>query len=370
MTACNGLLAKLWTARSSACRRCIHVAGTNGKGSTCALLRAMGEAAGLRVHVFTSPHLVRFNERFRLAGRLVTDIELADAMETIERVNDGAAITVFEVITATAFQLFAAHPADLCVLEVGLGGRGDATNVIEAPAACAITSISIDHRELLGDTLAAIAAEKAGIMKPGIPVVTGAQPPQALAVLHTMAAERGATLLARGDAWHIAHHAGGLRFTDAAGTVDAPMPALPGPHQIDNAGIAIAVLRAAGLASPAAYPDAAPLRDALRLASRWRKPEFAFWALPVAAYFVFPSDLALLSQIAITALFVISLDLILGYAASSRSATPRSSGTGAYAAGLLAKAGWGDPLIGLAAAAAVAALLGSSRAGSCCAAPT
>ncbi len=223
----------------------LHVAGTNGKGSTCALLRAMAEAAGLRVHVYTSPHLVRFNERFRLAGHLVTDEALAEALETIERVNAGAAITVFEVITATAFHLFAETPADLCILEVGLGGRGDATNVIEHPAATAITSISLDHRELLGDTLAAIAREKAGIAKPGVPLVTGAQPAVVLDTLRDAAARSFSPLLARNETWSIARHEGGLRYRDAAGTVDAPLPALPGPHQVDNAGIALATLRAA-----------------------------------------------------------------------------------------------------------------------------
>ena len=231
----------------------IHVAGTNGKGSTCAMLRAMAEAAGWRTHVYTSPHLVRFNERFRVAGGIVSDHDLADALETIERVNAGAAITVFEVITAVAFQLFAATPADLCVLEVGLGGRGDATNVIARPAACAITSISLDHRDLLGDTLTAIAAEKAGIMKPGVPVVTGTQPPAVLAVLRELAARVGAPFLARGEAWDIVPHGSGLRFTDAAGATDVPPPSLRGPHQIDNAGIALAALRA-GLGVPdAAY---------------------------------------------------------------------------------------------------------------------
>ena len=154
----------------------VHVAGTNGKGSTCAFLRAMAEAAGQRVHVYTSPHLVRFNERIRIAGELVSDEALAAALEHVEQVNAGAAITVFEVITAVAFHLFAQTPADLCVLEVGLGGRGDATNVIDRPAACAITSISLDHREMLGETLPLIAAEKAGIMKPDVPVAIGAQP--------------------------------------------------------------------------------------------------------------------------------------------------------------------------------------------------
>ena len=148
------------------------------------------------MHVYTSPHLVRFNERIRIAGELVSDAALAAALEEVEQVNAGAPITVFEVITAVAFHLFAATPADLCVLEVGLGGRGDATNVIARPAACAITSISLDHRELLGDTLAAIAAEKAGIMKPGVPVAIGAQPDEVLAVLLAEAARVGAPLLA------------------------------------------------------------------------------------------------------------------------------------------------------------------------------
>ncbi len=151
----------------------IHVAGTNGKGSTCAFVRAMCEAAGQSVHVYTSPHLVRFNERIRVAGELVSDEALVAALEHIEQVNAGAPITVFEVITAVAFHVFAQTPADLCVLEVGLGGRGDATNVIDRPAACAITSISLDHRELLGETLDVIAAEKAGIMKRDVPVAIG-----------------------------------------------------------------------------------------------------------------------------------------------------------------------------------------------------
>jgi len=224
----------------------VHVAGTNGKGSTCAFLRAMAEAAGARVHVYTSPHLVRFNERFRIAGRLVSDAELAATLELIERENGGQAITVFEVITAAAFQLFAGHPADLCVLEVGLGGRGDATNVI-TPAVCAITSISLDHRDLLGDTLTAIAGEKAGIMKPGVPVVTGAQEPDALRVLEEVAQRTGAPLSARYRDWDIAARGAGLRFVDGAGSLDLPSPSLGGAHQIDNAGIAVAALRRAGL---------------------------------------------------------------------------------------------------------------------------
>jgi dihydrofolate synthase/folylpolyglutamate synthase len=222
----------------------LHVAGTNGKGSTCAFMRAIAEAARLRVHVYTSPHLVRLNERYRVAGSLVTDSALADTMETIERVNDGAPITVFEVMTAAAFMLFADTPADLCILEVGLGGRGDATNVI-TPAACAVTSISLDHREMLGDTLALIAAEKAGIFKPGVPAVTGLQPPEALAALLAAGPVR-----VRNRDWTIEPAGHGLRYADAAGVLDLPHPNLPGPHQVDNAGIAVAALRTAGIGLP------------------------------------------------------------------------------------------------------------------------
>ncbi len=225
----------------------VHVAGTNGKGSTCAFLRAIGEAAGKRVHVYTSPHLVHFNERIRLAGALADDAVLADALEEVEQVNDGAPITVFEVITAVAFHLFAAVSADLCVLEVGLGGRGDATNVIDRPVACAITSISLDHRELLGEELAMIAAEKAGIIKPGIPVAIGRQEPEAEAVLLARAAGLDARAYLRGRDWDIVPSDGGLRFTDPAGTLDLPRPSLLGVHQHDNGGIAIAALRAARL---------------------------------------------------------------------------------------------------------------------------
>src|SRR5262249_43170719 len=210
----------------------LHVAGTNGKGSTCAYLRAMAEAAGQRVHVYTSPHLVRFNERFRVASELVSDEALAAAFERIEQVNSGAAITVFEVMTAVAFYLFAQTPADVCVLEVGLGGRGDATNVIDKPAACAITSISLDHREMLGETLPLIAAEKAGIMKPGVPVAIGAQPQEVLDVLLAAAERVGAPVKLRGRGWEVPPH------------LD---PSLPGAFQLDNAGIAIAAMQAAGL---------------------------------------------------------------------------------------------------------------------------
>jgi len=221
----------------------IHVAGTNGKGSCCAFIRAIAEAAGLRVHVYTSPHLVRFNERIRLAGELVTDAALAGALDEIEAVNAGNQITVFEAITAAAFLLFARVPADLCVLEVGLGGRFDATNVIAAPLVAAITSISMDHQEFLGDRLAVIAAEKAGIIKPGTTVVTGLQAPEALAEIRREAALQDATLLERGRDWEVTEDEDGLAF----GEMRLPRPALIGAHQADNAGIAIAALQAGRL---------------------------------------------------------------------------------------------------------------------------
>lgn len=235
----------------------IHVAGTNGKGSTAAFMRAIAEAAGLNVHVYTSPHLVRFNERIRLAGALVADDVLAGALDEIEAQNGGNQITVFEAITAAAFLLFARVPADLCILEVGLGGRLDATNVITAPRVAAITSISLDHQDFLGDTLAVIAAEKAGIIKPGAVVVTGRQESAAAAEIMRVAAACGARLLMRGRDWEVTETADGLRY----GAMGLPKPALLGVHQADNAGIAIAALQASGLVIPdAAY--AAGLRTA------------------------------------------------------------------------------------------------------------
>ncbi len=236
----------------------IHVAGTNGKGSTCAFLRAIGEAAGWRVHVTTSPHLVNLRERFRLAGRLVDDEVLTATLAEIEAVNAGQAITVFEVLAASGFLLFARTPAELCVVEVGLGGRFDATNVVDAPACAVIASISLDHQDFLGDTVERIAWEKAGVLKPGRPAVTGFQQPGVLDVLDGCAAEIGAMLLARGRDWHIAPREGGLRYRDAAGELDLPWPSLPGAHQIENAGLAVAALRASGLGVPdAAYAGVA-----------------------------------------------------------------------------------------------------------------
>src|SRR5262245_53038126 len=181
----------------------IHVAGTNGKGSAIAFMRAILEAAGRSVHVYTSPHLVRFNERFRLAspggGKLVGDDELAAALEECERANADAPITVFEMETAAAFVLFSRHPADVLLLEVGLGGRLDATNVIEQPLVTVITPVSLDHADFLGDRLEGIAAEKAGIIKRGVPLVLGLQPPEALAVIERRAASLHAPLHVAGE---------------------------------------------------------------------------------------------------------------------------------------------------------------------------
>ena len=259
----------------------VHVAGTNGKGSTCAFIRAMAEAAGLRVHVYTSPHLVRFNERIRVAGTLVSDEQLLAVMDRIEYINDNAPITVFEVITATAFDLFAATPADVCVLEVGLGGRGDATNVINAPAACAITSISLDHRELLGPSVDIIAGEKAGIMKQGVPVAIGAQQDEVRRILLDHAAALGTPVRLRGRDWDIAPADGGFRYTDGSGTIQAPAPSLPGLFQQDNAGIAITALRATTLAhDPAGLTRAewpARLQQLQGRLTQLLPPEWELW---------------------------------------------------------------------------------------------
>ena len=226
----------------------IHVAGTNGKGSTIAYLRAILEAAGLRVHVYTSPSLVRINERFRLGrpggGTLVGDDELYAALEHCERANAGAPITIFEIETAAAFCLFAQHPADVLLLEVGLGGRLDATNMIDAPLATVIAPISMDHTEFLGDTLAAIAREKAGIIKRGVPVICAEQPAEAIAVIEQDARKMRAPLHAAGEGWHVNVERGRLVYQDERGLMDLPAPKLFGRHQFDNAGLAIATLRA------------------------------------------------------------------------------------------------------------------------------
>jgi dihydrofolate synthase/folylpolyglutamate synthase len=239
----------------------IHVAGTNGKGSTCAFLRAIAETAGWQAHVTISPHLVELRERYRVAGTLVSEATLADTLAEIEHVNDGAAITVFEALVAAGYLLFSRTPAKLCVVEVGLGGRFDATNVIPQPAACAITSISLDHQDFLGTRLDRIAWEKAGIMKPGRPAVTGLQAPEAAVMLRGCAAETGAVLLERGRDWEISADAHGMRFSDSAGELSLALPSLEGAHQHDNAGIAIAALRASGLALPPGAYDGIALAE-------------------------------------------------------------------------------------------------------------
>jgi dihydrofolate synthase/folylpolyglutamate synthase len=222
----------------------IHVAGTNGKGSTVAYLRAILETAGLRVHVYTSPWLVRINESFRLAGKLVGDDELHAAFTHVERVNAGEPITFFEAKTATGFLMFAHHPADVLLLEVGLGGRLDSTNVIEAPLASVITPISMDHTEFLGDTLSAIAGEKAAIIKRGVPVISAEQQPEAMTVIETQARRQRAPLHAAGQQWHVSVERGRLVYQDERGLMDLAAPRLFGRHQFDNAGLAIATLRA------------------------------------------------------------------------------------------------------------------------------
>lgn len=222
----------------------IHVAGTNGKGSTIAFMRAIAEAAGLSVHTYTSPHLVRFHERIVLNGNPIAEDALLAILEECEAANAGAPITFFEITTAAAFTAYARHPADLLLLETGLGGRFDSTNVIAAPSATVITPVSMDHMQFLGDTVEKIAFEKAGILKPGVPGIIGPQDTGALAVIERRAAEIGAPLSIHGIDWSaIPDGADGMIFRDDAGEVFLPAPALPGVHQIMNAGAAIAALR-------------------------------------------------------------------------------------------------------------------------------
>lgn len=228
----------------------VHVAGTNGKGSTLAMIRAGLEAEGGRVHAYTSPHLARFNERIRVAGALISDSDLAAVLEEVEAANAGKPITFFEVTTAAGFVAFSRVPADWLLLEVGLGGRFDATNVID-PRLCVITPISIDHTQYLGDTLGKIAFEKAGILKSRRPAVIARQPVEARAVIEARAAEIGAPLSIGGQDWESRREGDSLVFQDGAGLLDLPLPRLIGPHQIDNAGTALAALRALGAGEPA-----------------------------------------------------------------------------------------------------------------------
>lgn len=231
----------------------IHVGGTNGKGSTVAFMRAVLEAAGLKVHVYTSPHLVRFHERIRLGaeggGRYVSEDGLADAFHRCEQANGGLPITIFEITTAAALLLFAEHPADVLLLEVGLGGRFDATNVIAHPRAAVVTPVSMDHAEYLGDNVATIAAEKAGIFKRGVPAVIAKQEyAEALAVLERLADDVRAKPFVFGQHFNVHEESGRLVYQDEDGLLDLPLPKLPGRHQHINAGTAIAALRVAGFA--------------------------------------------------------------------------------------------------------------------------
>ncbi len=223
----------------------VHVAGTNGKGSTLAMIRAGLEGAGARVHAYTSPHLARFHERIRLAGELIDEDALATVLDRCLEANGPDAITFFEITTCAAFLAFAETQADWTLLEVGLGGRLDATNVV-TPRLSVITPVALDHQSFLGDTLGQVAFEKAGIIKRGVPVVVARQEEEAMAVIEDRAARVGAPLLAEGQHWHVTGERGRLVFQDENGLLDLPLPVLAGPHQVANAGTALAALRALG----------------------------------------------------------------------------------------------------------------------------
>lgn len=224
----------------------IHIAGTNGKGSTQAMIRAGLEAEGKRVHAYTSPHLARFHERIRLAGTLIDEAYLTDILDACYAANGDAPITYFEITTCAAFLAFARTPADYTLLEVGLGGRLDATNVFEKPELTIITPVSMDHEAFLGDTLGKIAGEKAGILKRGVPAIIGPQADEAMGVIEARAGRVGAPVQAYGQHWHSAPEAGRMVYQDETGLLDLPRPNLPGDHQIENAGCALAALRHLG----------------------------------------------------------------------------------------------------------------------------
>ncbi|MBX3489971.1 folylpolyglutamate synthase/dihydrofolate synthase family protein [Parvibaculum sp.] len=228
-----------------------HIAGTNGKGSVAAYLRACLEAGGYAVHSYTSPHLVRFHERIRLAGRpqsaFIEEPALAGLLDECERANDGAPITFFEITTCAALLAFSRAPADALILEVGMGGRLDTTNVVERPAISVITPVDLDHQAFLGDTIALIAAEKAGILKRGAPAIIGPQPDEARVAIEMAAEKTGTKLFIHGQDFTAHEEAGALVYQDEAGLLDLPLPRLAGRHQIDNAGIAICALRQSGI---------------------------------------------------------------------------------------------------------------------------
>lgn len=230
----------------------IHIAGTNGKGSTQAMLRAGLEANGARVHAYTSPHLARFHERIRLAGDLITEDTLSAVLDECYAANGPDSITYFEITTCAALLAMARTPADYTLLEVGLGGRLDATNVVAQPALTIITPISVDHEQYLGDTLAKIAFEKAGIIKRRVPCIVGPQPDEAMEVIEQIAQKNNAPLLAHGQQWHVSSERGRMIYQDESGLLDLPLPNLPGAHQIENAGAALAALRHLGKGDDAA----------------------------------------------------------------------------------------------------------------------
>jgi dihydrofolate synthase/folylpolyglutamate synthase len=235
-----------------------HVAGTNGKGSTCAFLRAAIEAAGKKVHVYTSPHLVRFNERIRIAGTLIEDDLLASLLAEVLDIVGDVSPSFFEVTTAAAFLAFARHPADACIVEVGLGGRLDATNVLERPVVCGIAQLGIDHQAFLGDRIEQIAAEKAGIAKPGVPLVTHHYPASQANEIGRVVRAVGAPWLVKGGAWDASSYRGKLHYRDEQGELELPLPRLPGAHQATNAALAVAMLRhQQAIAVPAASLRAA-----------------------------------------------------------------------------------------------------------------
>jgi len=224
----------------------IHIAGTNGKGSTQAMIRAGLEAAGDSCHAYTSPHLARFHERIVLSGDIIDESDLADYLAECETANGGVPITYFEITTCAALLAFSRSQADFTLLEVGLGGRLDATNVVDQPAMSVITPVSIDHQQYLGETLAEIAGEKAGILKRNCFAIVGPQQDEALEVIEARAREVGATCKIHGQHWHVWEENGRLVYQDENGLLDLPMPALIGAHQVQNAGIAIATLRYLG----------------------------------------------------------------------------------------------------------------------------
>ena len=246
-----------------------HVAGTNGKGSTCSFLRAAIEAAGLKAHVYTSPHLVRFNERIRVAGTLISDAALAPLLSEVLDCSEDIAPSFFEATTAAAFLAFARTPADAAIIEVGLGGRLDATNIIAAPTVCGIASLGIDHEAFLlapeanvpAEPLTRIAFEKAGIAKANAPLITMAYTPAMAAVIAAQAARVGAKVIPRKGGWDVAEYRGHLHYRDGAGKLSLPLPKMPGAHQLENAGLAIAMVRHQ---SSISVPD-----SALKAAMKW-----------------------------------------------------------------------------------------------------